>query len=169
MCRSITLRAIRSSDQPFLYRVYASTRELELAPLGWSEGQKAAFLQMQFNAQHRYYVEQFPRAAFHIILSGNRAVGRLYVDRRTDEIRLLDIALLPEHRNAGIGTALLRGLLAEAERAGMPVRIHVERLNPALRLYRRLGFCQIADKGVYTLLEWSPACASQADQAKTAS
>jgi ribosomal protein S18 acetylase RimI-like enzyme len=153
------LRAIRPDDEAFLYQVYASTREEELRPLAWEEAQKQAFLTMQFTAQHRYYQEQFPHASFDVILQGERPIGRLYVDRRDDEISIVDIALLPEHRNAGIGTALLRGLLAEAAAAGKPIRIYVERYNPALALYQRLGFTRAGDTGVYFLMEWHPATA----------
>jgi RimJ/RimL family protein N-acetyltransferase len=83
-------------------------------------------------------------------------VGRLYVDRRTDEMRIIDIALLTEYRRQGIGSRLLREILAEGQAAGLPVRIHVERHNPALRLYYRLGFRKVGDRGVYYLIEWSP-------------
>ena len=157
MCPPITLRPVTSDDEPFLYRVYASTREDELAPLGWDETQKEAFLRMQFNAQHVFYQEQFTSADFNIILAEDKPIGRLYVDRRDDEIRIVDIALLPEHRNSGIGSALLDDLLTEAAAVSKPVRIHVERFNPALRLYDRLGFIQVGDNGVYYLMEWSPA------------
>jgi ribosomal protein S18 acetylase RimI-like enzyme len=126
-----------------------------LAVLNWNETQKEAFLRMQFTAQHRYYRAQFPAAAFQIILAGNLPIGRLYVDRREDEIRIIDIALLPQHRNAGIGSAILKDVLAEAAQAGVPARIHVERFNPALRLYERLGFFRIAETEISYLMEWS--------------
>jgi ribosomal protein S18 acetylase RimI-like enzyme len=151
----ITLRPVSPDDEPFLYSVYAGTREDELAPLGWDEARKKQFLRMQFNAQHRFYRDQFPTADFQIIMSGAQAIGRLYVDRREDEIRIVDIALLPEHRSAGVGGALMGDLLAEAARDRKPVRIHVERHNRALRLYERLGFVRIGDNGVYYLMEWS--------------
>jgi ribosomal protein S18 acetylase RimI-like enzyme len=156
MSSRIVLRPIRSEDEAFLYEVYAGTRQEELAPLGWSEAEKEAFLRMQFSAQHRFYHEQYAAAEFQVILCDERPVGRLYVDRREDEIRIVDIALLPEARNAGIGSSLLKNLLAEASRAGKAVRIHVERFNPALRLYQRLGFARVADKGVHYLMEWLP-------------
>ncbi len=111
---------------------------------------------MQFAAQHKFYQERFPGAEFQIILRDGKAAGRLYVDRREDEIRILDIALLPEHRNQGIGSALLDDVLADGERAGLPVRIHVERYNPALSLYHRLGFHKVEEGEVYFLLKWSP-------------
>ena len=152
----VTLRPITANDRDFLYRVYASTREDELAPLGWDAAQKESFLEMQFAAQHKFYQERFPGAEFQIILLDGESVGRLYVDRREDEIRILDVALLPEHRNQGIGSALLGDVLADGEWAGLPVRFHVERHSPALSLYKRLGFHKIGESGVYYLLEWSP-------------
>lgn len=158
---SVTFRLIRPDDLPFLYTVYASTRLEELAPLGWDEAQQAAFLTMQFNAQHRAYQDTYADADFQIILSGNRAVGRLYIARWQEEIRLIDIALLPAYRNTGIGTAILTDILAEAAQVGKPVRIHVEMFNPALRLYERLGFGTLEERGVYYFMEWSPHAVKQ--------
>jgi ribosomal protein S18 acetylase RimI-like enzyme len=157
---SVTLRPIRPDDKPFLFGVYASTRLEELAPLGWSAEQQAAFLTQQFTAQHQYYQANYADADFQVIVRDDRPVGRLYVARWPEEIRLIDIALLPEYRNAGIGSRLIDELLVEAAATGRPVRIHVEKFNPALRLYQRLGFSQIADRGVYWFMEWSPQVAA---------
>jgi len=136
--------------------VCASTRTEELALVDWDEAQKAAFLHMQFAAQHQFYQEHYAKTDFLIMLRDAVPVGRLYVARWQDEIRIVDIALLPPYRNAGIGTTILRDLLTEAAVAHKPVRIHVEKFNPALRLYERLGFAPIADKGVYLFMEWAP-------------
>ena len=156
MDSSVKFRPIALEDEEFLYRVYASTRDDELAQLDWDDGQKETFLRMQFAAQHKFYTEQFHQAAFQVILLDKEPIGRLYLDRRDDEIRLIDIALLPPHRNKGIGHAILKDILAEGELASLPVRIHVERFNPALRLYQRLGFRRTGDNGVYYLMEWFP-------------
>jgi GNAT superfamily N-acetyltransferase len=156
MASSISLRPIGSDDEPFLRAVYNSTRQAELSLVPWTEEEKASFLDMQFAAQHRYYHEQFPDAAFQLILLDDVPVGRLYVDRRPDEVRIIDIALVDAARNQGIGTSLLQGIIDEAEQRGVPLTIHVERFNPALRLYRRLGFEPIADQGVYLLLRRLP-------------
>jgi ribosomal protein S18 acetylase RimI-like enzyme len=153
---NITLRPVEPGDEMLLYQVYASTREAELALTDWTDEQKAAFVQMQFAAQHSHYQEYYPDAAFLVILADGQPVGRLYVDRWPDQIRVVDIAVLPEYRNAGIGTALLKGLIDEATKAGKPLTIHVEQYNPALRLYERLGFTQIGERGVYYLMEWRP-------------
>jgi ribosomal protein S18 acetylase RimI-like enzyme len=151
---AVLLRPIRPEDAPFLLSVYASTRESELSLVGWAPAQKAAFVQMQFAAQHAYYQEHYAGAAFDAILVNGQPAGRLYVARKDDDIRIIDIALLPEYCNRGIGSRLIRALQSEAAAAGKPLSIHVERFNPALRLYQRLGFRQSEDKGVYLFMEW---------------
>jgi ribosomal protein S18 acetylase RimI-like enzyme len=153
---AITLGPITAGDEAFLYQVYASTRQEEMALVDWDDSQKQAFLHMQFHAQHTFYHAEFPNASYQLILLRGTPVGRLYVDRREHEICILDIALLPEHRRQGIGRGLLEQVLAEADQAGKHVRIHVERFNPALRLYERLGFSRVSDQGVYYLMERSP-------------
>lgn len=150
------LRPAGPCDAELLYRIYASTREDELAVVPWDAAQKEAFLRMQFDAQHRYYQANFPDASYDLIVSGDEVLGRLYVDRSETAWNVIDLALLPEHRGKGIGRQVLTDVLAEAAAAAKPVQMHVERSNPAQRLYDRLGFRQIDDKGVYLLLEWKP-------------
>jgi ribosomal protein S18 acetylase RimI-like enzyme len=122
----------------------------------WDDAAKEAFLRMQFSAQDRWYHEQTPDASYQVVLVDGEPAGRLYVDRRADEIRIVDISLLPEYRGRGIGSALLGDVLAEADAARKRVSIHVERFNRALGLYERLGFAQVEDQGVYLLLERAP-------------
>jgi ribosomal protein S18 acetylase RimI-like enzyme len=151
---SLRLRAAVPEDEQFLRAVYASTRAEELARVLWSDEQKRAFTDMQFAAQDAHYRRYYPSAQYSIIEVQGVPAGRLYVDRSEKEILIIDIALLPEHRRAGIGTRLLRELQDEARTAGKVLTIHVEKFNPALRLYQRLGFQQVKDEGVYLLLEW---------------
>ena len=146
---TVHFRPIGPDDAAFLYEVYASTRLDELAVVDWDEAHKAAFLHRQFTAQHTYYQEHYAGADFLVILVDDCAAGRLYVARWNEEILIVDIALLPAYRNTGIGSTLLHTVMAEAAQAGTPVRIHVEKQSPALRLYTRLGFRPIADRGVY--------------------
>lgn len=128
----------------------------ELAVVPWDDAQKDAFLRMQFDAQDAWWHENYGDASFDVILVEGEPAGRLYVHRGPSEIRIVDVALLPEHRGGGVGTRLLGDLLAEANEAGKSVTIHVERMNPALRLYERLGFSVAEDKGVYLFLERAP-------------
>ena len=151
----ISLRPITPADEPFLARLYASTREQELAQTNWSDEQKAMFCRMQFNAQTTDYQRNYPDASFQIIERNGVAAGRLLVLRTDEKFHVIDIALMPEHRGAGIGTKFLKELQAEAKAAGKPLSIHVEQFNPARRLYERLGFKQVEEKGVYLLLHWS--------------
>jgi ribosomal protein S18 acetylase RimI-like enzyme len=152
----VGLRPVRSSDREFLLAVYASTREAELGLVDWSDEQKDAFVRHQFEAQTAHYLERYTGASFKVIEVDGEPAGRLYVARWEDEIRVMDIALLPEHRGTGIGTRLLRDLLDEAEASGKKVTVHVELNNPALSLYQRLGFRPVAERGVYLLLETRP-------------
>jgi ribosomal protein S18 acetylase RimI-like enzyme len=155
----VTLRPIGPADSEFLLRVYASTRSEELAPVPWSSVQKDTFLRQQFEAQSAYWRENYAGADFAIVEVDGAPAGRFYVNRGQDEIRLVDIALLPEYRRAGVGSDLIRELLAEAETQGLPVTIHVEVFNPARTLYERLGFERVADRGAYILMQWRPAAA----------
>jgi ribosomal protein S18 acetylase RimI-like enzyme len=156
MTGAVELRPVEPRDEELLFRVYASTRAEELSVVPWDDAQKEAFLRAQFAAQDRWYGEHYERASFDVVLVGGEPGGRLYVHRGESEIRIVDIALLPEHRGDGVGTALLRDLFDEADAAGKRVTIHVERFNPALGLYERLGFAVSADRGVYLLLERLP-------------
>ena len=154
---AVTLRPIREEDMAFLLRLYAATRADEMAMVtDWSDEQKGQFIQMQFQAQHAWYQEHYGGAQFDLVLINGIPAGRFYVHRRASEIRLMDISLLPEYRKRGIGTALLKELFAESAATGKPVTIHVEKYNPAMRLYERLGFVPIADRGVYLLLQRVP-------------
>lgn len=123
----------------------------------WDDTQKDAFLRSQFDAQDAWWRENYSDARFEVIVVDGEPAGRLYVHRGNSEMRIVDIALLPEHRGGGIGTRLLEELLAEGDADGKSVTIHVERFNPALRLYERLGFKVAEDKGVYLFLERPPA------------
>ena len=144
-------------DLPFLTEVYASTRDEEMRMAPWSEQEKEAFLRSQFDFQHRYYREHYPACEFLIMERAGTRIGRLYVDRWPDQIRIVDISLVPEARGAGIGGAMMQQLLAEGEAQRLPVTIHVEVNNPARRLYERLGFRDGESNGVYTLMRWTPA------------
>jgi GNAT superfamily N-acetyltransferase len=164
----ITLRPIAPEDMDFLLRVYRSTREEELGMIvDWSEEMKAAFVLQQFQAQHDWYQEHYVGATFDVILVDGIPAGRLYVHHREKEIRLVDITLLPEVRTGGLGTSILRDLMDESETAGKPLTIHVEIYNPAMRLYERLGFRPIEERGPYLLMEWRPS--QLKDQLNTAS
>ncbi|MBW3569772.1 MAG: GNAT family N-acetyltransferase [Gemmatimonadetes bacterium] len=154
---NVTLRAATDADLEFLHRLYATTREDELKQVPWTPEQKAAFVSQQFHAQHQYWHQNYTDTSWDLILLDGEPVGRLYVARWPDDIRVVDIALMPEHRGRGLGTRLLRGILAEGEASGRKVSIHVEIFNPARSLYERLGFVQAEEKGVYLLMERHPA------------
>jgi ribosomal protein S18 acetylase RimI-like enzyme len=153
----LTFRQMTGADLPFLARLYASTRAAELATAPWTDEQKTAFLDMQFQAQHAHYQQYYPEADWLVIMCAGEDIGRLYIERWPSQHCIIDIAFSPEYRGKGLGAALLRDLLDEAATAGKDVSIHVEKFNPAMRLYRRLGFRTEQDKGVYDLMRWTAA------------
>lgn len=146
------LRPAAATDMPLLHRVYCSTRQDELAAMNWEQLQKDAFLQQQFELQHRYYHAHFPDAQFCIIQYEGQDIGRWYLDRAGPELRLIDIALLPDWRQRGIGSQLLRSLIEEADACGRGILLHAEANNPALAMYARRGFEELANDGVYVKL-----------------
>jgi ribosomal protein S18 acetylase RimI-like enzyme len=156
----IALRAVQPEDEDFLLRVYAASRADEMALVDWDETQKLSFLRSQFEAQAAQYHGRFPDAEYSIILYGERPVGRFWIGRTPEQIRLLDIAILPEFQNRGVGAALLKSLVAESEATAKPLRHMVFKLNTAaLRFYERFGFAPIEDVGAYIHMERRPASA----------
>lgn len=152
----ILFRKVHDKDLPFLQKVYRSTREQELDLTPWSELEKSQFISQQFSAQHRFYQEQFDSAFFLIILIREEPAGRLYLDERKEEIRIIDIAFLPGFRGMGWGTKILNKIISLAGENGKGVGIHVEKNNPARSLYLRLGFENTEDKGIYQFMMWLP-------------
>lgn len=157
----LALRPITDADGDFLLGLYASTRAEELAQVAWAPGQLEAFVRMQFEAQDRDYRRHNPHGAFDVVELDGRPVGRLLVDRRPGDIRVVDVSLAPEVRGRGIGTRLLGDLVEEAASSGCIVSIHVEVHNRAAQLYSRLGFTVVEDLGVYRRMEWRPAPAGE--------
>jgi GNAT superfamily N-acetyltransferase len=152
----VTRRPAHPEDRDLLRAVYASTRAEELAAVPWTAEQKAAFVRMQFDAQDAHYHEHYEGATYEVIEVDGAPAGRLYIHRRPKEIRLVDIAILPPFRGAGIGTRLLEELISEAKERGVPLTIHVELFNPARSLYERLGFRAVEEHGVHLLMERRP-------------
>ena len=156
MAGSVTLRPSTPADREFLLAVFASTREQELNLSGWDDKQKRAFIEMQFHAQSQQYTLCYPQADSSVILFEDHSVGRLFVDRMGLDITLVDIALLPEYRNRGIGTTLIKSLLKEATGAQKSVALQVLRGNTAARLYERLGFTMVSEDGIYLEMKRTP-------------
>jgi ribosomal protein S18 acetylase RimI-like enzyme len=143
-------------DEPFLRQVYDSTRAEELDLTGWSPEQRKLFLDSQFKAMRMGYASQFPKGEFSIIMLAEQPIGYMVVNRAENELRLADIAILPEFRGRGIGSLYLRQLAGDATVARKPLRLHVFKGSRPWRLYERLGFVKIGDDGPYEHLEWLP-------------
>ena len=149
------LDGVRLEDS-FLYELYASTRADELAAWGWEEPMADAFLRMQWTAQRQSYSLQFPDADDLLIQVSERQAGRCLLHRTSSCLRIVDIALLPQYRNQGVGTGIIRGLMEQASRSGLPVELSVSTANRAGRLYERLGFAAIDVSDTYIMMRWTP-------------
>ncbi|MBV8819206.1 MAG: GNAT family N-acetyltransferase [Acidobacteriaceae bacterium] len=150
------LRLAQPSDERFLFRLYASTREQESRMFGWDAAQLTPFLEMQFRTRRLAYEAQFPDAQTSIVVIGGEDAGVITVSRGAMKMVLVDIALASEYRNQGIGTRLLSALIAESEASGKPFTLSVLEDNPARRLYERLGFSVTAGERMYLAMERTP-------------
>ena len=153
----VSLRPVTDADQEFLIGVYAGTRADELAQVNWDDSQKDAFIRWQYAMQKQEYDARYPDARYNVILVDGVPAGRIWIGADDTQIRLLDIAIIPEFQNRGVGTHLLRQLMDEARRDNKPLRHMVFMLNEnASRFYVRLGFKTIEDVGGYLHMEWLP-------------
>ena len=162
---TLSLHPVTPADEEFLLTVYASTRAQELAQVEWQPGQREAFIKWQFEMQRDQYAARFPDAEYNVICVDEERVGRIWIGRGSDEIRLLDIALLPKSQNRGAGTILLRRLIDEANVSGKALRHMVFVLNNnAHRFYERLGFVEIEDTGGYKHMEYRGKATVKSDE-----
>jgi ribosomal protein S18 acetylase RimI-like enzyme len=150
----IELRPATPDDSAFLFSVYRSSRLEDLVALNWTSEQIEGFLAKQYEAQERFFKTDYPHAEELVVLRAGDRLGQMMIERGEREIRMVDLALLPEHRNVGIGTHLINGLLAEAEKAGSVFRVQVMRSNPAVNLFERMGLVRTGETGSHYQLEW---------------
>jgi ribosomal protein S18 acetylase RimI-like enzyme len=155
----VHLEPASPADESFMYATFASTRTEELAVTGWSDEQKEQFLRMQFEAQRRSYLQEVPDAQYSVVRCGEIAVGRLIIERTPMEVHIVDISLLTQFRRQGIGSVLMGRIFHEAENTGKLVRLFVEKFNPALRWYERMGFEVVSTGPMYLEMIWRPALA----------
>ena len=152
----IELRTVEEKDDLFIETVYRSTREEELNFTNWDELQKLAFIRMQSMAQLAEYKTKFPGAAFQVIIYNKQDAGRFYTWENDHEIRLIDITLLPQFRAKGIGNFLLGELIKKSDKVQKKISLHVDPVNPALKLYLRSGFIHIKNNGRHYYMERNP-------------
>jgi ribosomal protein S18 acetylase RimI-like enzyme len=154
----VTLRDLGAGDESVLFQLYSAVRSGELGMNSWPPDQRDLMLRIQFDAQRRGYREQFPRLDERLILRGGSPIGWVVVDGSDSrELHGIDIALLAEARQQGVGTRVMQSLQEEAAAGNRPFVILVEHGNVrALAFHRRLGFRAVRDTEVHTVLEWRP-------------
>lgn len=159
--QGIGLRPQRPEDLETIRNLYIDIRWDELAPTPWTDEQKVAFLCSQFDLQHRHYTTHYVGTEFYVIEQAGTAIGRFYLDRVSpSEIRVVDIAFFRQHAGKGYGSALIKAAQQSATATGRPLTMHVEQFNPARRLYARLGFTEVEERGAYMFIRWDPPAAA---------
>ncbi|WP_246009580.1 GNAT family N-acetyltransferase [Brevibacillus fluminis] len=150
----IHTKPVSQADEAFLYQLYEGSRAEELAAWGMDEATRDMFLRMQWNAQRQSYEQQFPGADHQIVLEDDNKIGKITTYRNEQQIRLVDLIILPAFQKRGIGTRLLQELQQEAMREDKPLFLSVLQINPAKRLYERLGFVVTGGDEVYAWMVW---------------
>lgn len=154
---TVRMRPVNETDDSFLYDVVSSTVRNQFKKMGGDIQIMEPLLRIQYENQTREYRKRFPQASHLIVTINNVDAGRIYLDRNSEEIRILDVTLLPEYRGKGLGAFILKMLEEEAAQNQLPIRIYVEEGNPSLRLFRRLGYQFQGKYGeVHNLLQWTP-------------
>jgi ribosomal protein S18 acetylase RimI-like enzyme len=151
----LELTAVHAEDDPFLYKLYVTTRSEEIGQWGWDDLQADMFLRMQYQAQRSFYLANYPGAEHYIIHHAKERIGRLFVSNVENEIRVVDISLLPAYQRQGFGSRLLRDLQSQAANASKALRLQVRSANPARELYARLGFKKLREDEMYWVMEWA--------------
>ena len=153
---SITTRSVQPEDQSFLLELYKSSRGDDLRGLGWDEQRISEFLDMQYEAQQNFYESDYRDAADELILLAAKPIGRMMIESRPHEIRCIDLGLLPEYREHGLGTEIIQKLQEKARREKKPLRLQVIRFSRAVNLFDRLGFVRSSETGTHFQMEWTP-------------
>jgi ribosomal protein S18 acetylase RimI-like enzyme len=156
MSASIDFRPVVPGDRDLLLRLYASTRQTEMNMVPWSAEQKNAFIEMQFKAQDMFFREKFADAEFSIILSNGTPAGRLYVVQKTDALHVIDLTVLPSHRELGVGAAVVRRLQDDARAKALPLTIYVDTMSPAIAFFAKRGFTKEREEALNVLMMWKP-------------
>jgi len=139
-----------------MLELYQSSRGDDLRELGWEESRISEFLSFQHEAQKKFYQTDYQDVVDEIVMLEGQPAGRLIVDRREQEIRCVDLAISAEHRDAGLGTFLIRKLQNEARQLKRPLRLQVIRFSRAVNLFERLGFVRTSETGTHFQMEWRP-------------
>jgi GNAT superfamily N-acetyltransferase len=152
-----TLRPARPEDEDFLFALFVTSRERELSALPLPPDQAESFARMQYRSQLAGFRHVHPGAVELVVETAEGPVGRIVLEDRPGELWVVDLALMPDHRNAGLGAALLRHCMKRAVAERLVMRGSVTPYNPARRLYARLGIVELPSEGGATIpLEWRP-------------
>jgi ribosomal protein S18 acetylase RimI-like enzyme len=138
----VTTRRATRDDLPALYEIHrAALGPYVKRTWGWDE-----------DRQSREFLARKVGPGMRVIEEGGAVVGFIEVEEQTDRLVLRTIEIAPEYQRRGIGTKLIRELLARSWSTGRPVHLRVLRCNPARGLYERLGFRAVRETETHVLM-----------------
>lgn len=153
----LTLRLSKAEDQGFMEAVFCSTREhFYLMPL--PKLQLDLLLKQQFVLQQSSYANQFPHAQTFVVELGGQTIGKVTLNQSGNELHIIDMALLPQVRNKGYGTAILKSIQLWTKKQKLQLKLSVDQQNiRAKKLYLVLGFNAVSSSETHDTMVWLPA------------
>jgi ribosomal protein S18 acetylase RimI-like enzyme len=154
---AVRLRPAQPSDAQFLFDLFRAHHIGMLRLGGLPDPMIENLLAMQYRSRTQSYRDRFPGARWSVIESAGVAIGELIAHDEADAIYVVDIALLPERQGRGIGSALIRSVIAAgAARGGVRAMVLLNN-DISLKMFRRLGFVEGGhDGGARVELRWRP-------------
>ncbi|WP_130473027.1 GNAT family N-acetyltransferase [Candidatus Magnetaquicoccus inordinatus] len=153
----LSLRPARPDDEPFLAVLYRSTRQ-DLRLIDAEDDFIEHLIGLQQQWQTVSYGENNPDAFVFIVEKLGDRIGRVIVHFGEQEVRIMDISLIPKVRHQNLGTGIMQALQRAATQVKVPLTLCVAKHNGiAKQFYARLGFQLAASDNMVDLLVWQPA------------
>ncbi|AGY75266.1 GNAT family N-acetyltransferase [Clostridium autoethanogenum] len=152
---SISLCPAEPKDYEFLLKVFKEGRpELNFIS-NLSEEKKEDIIVEQFKIQQQQLARMYPKAEFYIVKLNDESVGRLYLHRGEANYRILEIGLLEQYRNQGIGRRTMKLIIENAikERKNLSLQV-IWFNNKAFLFYEKLGFKITENNNIFCEMQY---------------
>lgn len=148
---SITFLKKTDEYSAFIKELFFYHKTHELNACNFQPEMLVSLLEMQFRAQEMAYQQQFPEAEGFVLATGQRPVGWLLINK-AETYHIVNIIVHHDFRGQGIGAAAINEIIEQARNSNLSVTVNVDKNNPALKLYSRLGFRVAGKDEVYVTM-----------------